>query len=571
MLTVHKYIRRQNRLPGMEKGLYKRGFVKIDLLEMRARSIGATVGSITYEGQTWNVSAPEEAFASSAARGAYFLPIGEAPVAFISTTMARLEMAYRAAGAGTLSEEVGYILANFAVEELEQLPGICADARTILMKLGCHSQRTMGDLTALISARVFVPPYSIVGAVEILVAMNSAFPGDNLIGAVHNMVEARAALICVDQFLQLLELIYQQAQTMPALPAAPSASAPTARWEKEHDYGCYSRAEISELSEGGQRDLSSEKEVLMVKFLRRYKYGGGGPANFDIDNMILPLLRQLFTEYRLIVPAGLAVRLFALDYSGDAIIDEINTVSGSKGSGVLQELTGVFSFLGKIDAVSGRENFVDAGKVMDEVKSKYLVNVGYGEIPGYLVRELFVQILDDHQVASMLAIVGGKGHNAHPSMTAFSEPVQHTAAALNLSTLMGRLAPPENGGGARKRTHEEYGGRGALERRASAGGGGSHFGGGGGRGPYEEVGRIDDKTTESARASTDTPAGTGAGGRGPVVLAEVCWPFLLGDICKKPNCEKDHVRGVPGVDRCPYKDTCRRGKACRLATSHLET
>ena len=55
------------------------------------------------------------------------------------------------------------------------------------------------------------------------------------------------------------------------------------------------------------------------------------------------------------------------------------------------------------------------------------------------------------------------------------------------------------------------------------------------------------------------------------MLAAVCWPYLLGDLCKKPNCGKDHVRGVPGVDRCPYKENCHRGKACILAISHSET
>ncbi len=77
------------------------------------------------------------------ARGAYFLPIGASAEALISKTMARLEATYRAAGAGQPSEEAGYILAAFADADLEQLPEICAEARTILMKLGCQSLRTM--------------------------------------------------------------------------------------------------------------------------------------------------------------------------------------------------------------------------------------------------------------------------------------------------------------------------------------------------------------------------------------------------------------------------------------------
>ncbi len=70
-----------------------------------------------------------------------------------------------------------------------------------------------------------MPPYSIIGAVETLVAMNSAFPGDNLIGAVHNMIETRAALQSVDPYLQLMELINQRTQALAPIPAAPSASA----------------------------------------------------------------------------------------------------------------------------------------------------------------------------------------------------------------------------------------------------------------------------------------------------------------------------------------------------------
>jgi hypothetical protein len=48
-----------------------------------------------------------------------------------------------------------------------------------------------------------------------------------------------------------------------------------------------------------------------------------------------------------------------------------------------------------------------------------------------------------------------------------------------------------------------------------------------------------------------------------------CFPALVGEECKKPGCTMDHVRGVPGVDTCPWRENCRRGSQCILAQSHL--
>ena len=76
MLTVNKFIRRQNQQPGMAKGLQRKGFVKFDLFEMRQRSLGAAFGTVAYDGQVWNIHAPAELLASPEARYAFFWPGG---------------------------------------------------------------------------------------------------------------------------------------------------------------------------------------------------------------------------------------------------------------------------------------------------------------------------------------------------------------------------------------------------------------------------------------------------------------------------------------------------------------
>ena len=123
MLTVHKFHRFQNKLPGLEKGLHRAGFVKFDLRNMRENSSSAEYGTVMHGGQAWRVHAPE-ALVSSSTTGseAFFLPGGETSEAFMSTMMPRIEAAYRATGAGKPPEDAGYLFAGFDVTEIEQLP-----------------------------------------------------------------------------------------------------------------------------------------------------------------------------------------------------------------------------------------------------------------------------------------------------------------------------------------------------------------------------------------------------------------------------------------------------------------
>ena len=50
----------------------------------------------------------------------------------------------------------------------------------------------------------------------------------------------------------------------------------------------------------------------------------------------------------------------------------------------------------------------------------------------------------------------------------------------------------------------------------------------------------------------------------------VCNSFLLGGKCTKANCGYKHVKGTPGVDKCPFGTGCNRKENCLLAWSHPE-
>jgi len=50
----------------------------------------------------------------------------------------------------------------------------------------------------------------------------------------------------------------------------------------------------------------------------------------------------------------------------------------------------------------------------------------------------------------------------------------------------------------------------------------------------------------------------------------VCNSFLLGGKCTKANCGYKHVKGTPGVDKCPFGADCNRKENCLLAWSHPE-
>ena len=47
-----------------------------------------------------------------------------------------------------------------------------------------------------------------------------------------------------------------------------------------------------------------------------------------------------------------------------------------------------------------------------------------------------------------------------------------------------------------------------------------------------------------------------------------CYPALVGEECKRADCQLEHVLGEPGVDPCPWRDNCRRGAQCHLSWSH---
>jgi len=49
-----------------------------------------------------------------------------------------------------------------------------------------------------------------------------------------------------------------------------------------------------------------------------------------------------------------------------------------------------------------------------------------------------------------------------------------------------------------------------------------------------------------------------------------CYAVLLGGKCTRSGCERVHVKGVPGVDKCPFGETCNRKDSCLLAWSHAK-
>jgi len=52
---------------------------------------------------------------------------------------------------------------------------------------------------------------------------------------------------------------------------------------------------------------------------------------------------------------------------------------------------------------------------------------------------------------------------------------------------------------------------------------------------------------------------------------KICFVAFLGGKCERADCDRAHnVQGVPGIDKCPYGDDCRRKHSCPLAWSHTQ-
>ena len=577
MITAGKFLRIQNRRAGLNTttGLHCPKWVAVDWPTVHARAQGLTP-TVQYQGTSWTLNAPG-AMLDNPQLGDVFFLAGENPAAVIvSNTVQTIKVLYAAEGAGSPPGAAYAILAGLETEELGRLIELFDGCKELLLLMAKISGKTAADITDFIADGIFGAP-STLGIIEMLVAIAESIVDDNLIGPIRNVAEAWEALQRVRDFIALLEITTERNRAQPISPVpttyAPAQITPSA--ESEIEFGCFKRNEIEELRKHGIGELSVAKEKLLVKFVRKFRTvaggGGGGATNFEIEVLLQPTIGALQSTFGLRLPLELVVKLTGIEYT-ESTLEEINYALGNRGLNTIQDLKEVFDCFRKFDLVTGRRRFLNACAVIDSLKASHAGEALWRDVPFGQFKRIIGRSLMDHKERTLSALFDPSDapRDRHPAMDDHSQTVRSMMDALYVLSFANA-----GGGGAfetRKRdaVAEANVTTDGTHKRPAWTGSDMQAGSGGGSGKYGGGGRQEERiAAEVATVIGSAAAGVGGGTGG---LFATCWQYLLGDECKKgSNCDKLHIRGVPGVHQCPYKEKCYRGKSCPLAASHSET